>query len=170
MPTIVGQQPVMDGESSRLLPPSPPAGGALLGGASGLIVRTFPELLSIRCFCYKCGVQNLPECQTQDFAKATCFPLYWSCGAEQWNAPTYCQVCCLGCTGAALSCITSCPAFLRIQCLCYKCGCDGAWLAAPAAKLTGDEWCTGMCCCLFDACGLKDWCIVQYFCLKCIVA
>mmetsp|Transcript_11468 Transcript_11468/g.15874 ORF Transcript_11468/g.15874 Transcript_11468/m.15874 type:complete len:181 (+) Transcript_11468:104-646(+) len=140
----------------------------LMGGAASFsVVRTFPDLLAFRCFCQKCYMANLPDCNTQDFSKCTCCPFKAGCGCEDWKDPTYCQLFCVACASAGPQFFTSIPSCIRIQCLFYKCGVRNEFLMGWKNEIKAGEWCTSMCCCLHNDFGCKDICKIQWLCLLC---
>ncbi|GAB5364547.1 hypothetical protein AAMO2058_000979700 [Amorphochlora amoebiformis] len=139
----------------------------LKGGANFEIVRTFPALLSLRCLCYKCYVYNLPDCQTEDCCKSTCCCIKNGFGCENWKDPTLCQLFCCGCSQSGPVFESSFPAFVRCQCLFYKCGLHEPCIATPTNFVKTDDWCTSQFCCIHEDCGMKDNCSIQFFCAKC---
>jgi hypothetical protein len=58
-----------------------------------------------------------------------------------------------------VSIITTLPDVCNVKCLCYSCG------LKDFPNLMSEWWCEGMCCCLFNNCGINEFLTTQICCL-----
>eukprot|EP00241_Pyramimonas_parkeae_P010376 CAMPEP_0114245400 /NCGR_PEP_ID=MMETSP0058-20121206/11873_1 /TAXON_ID=36894 /ORGANISM="Pyramimonas parkeae, CCMP726" /LENGTH=234 /DNA_ID=CAMNT_0001358445 /DNA_START=132 /DNA_END=836 /DNA_ORIENTATION=+ len=132
--------------------------GGAAGGCDFKLVTTIPEAIQFRCLCHKCGLGNLPDPMKEDWCGNTCCCLYESCGMKDCSEQ---QCLCLLVSQKGLNFEKKFPDLCQCRILCFKWGLKDF----PAFKT--EEWCTSDCCCIKAACGLKEWQVVQYLCLRC---
>lgn len=148
-------------------------------------VSAFPEACQIKCFCYKCGLKNLPNIMTEWWCEGVCCCNFSNCGLRELLD---CQIYILGpckLTAPALNfnfkvpvtlqlipCmmmrVTSCPCCsikpqeaLTVNVLCKKCGIQ------DFPDFRREDFIQQTCCCLHYEFGFKECLSVfQLFCFK----
>jgi hypothetical protein len=67
---------------------------------------------------------------------------------------------CLLCSTKGMAVETTFPKFVATRCLLWKCGIEDF----PDVKK--DDCCATSCCCIQKSCGLREWQVLQYLCLR----
>ena len=126
------------------------------------IVTTIPDMCNVQCFCYKAGLKNFPNIQSEWWCEGLCCCFFSNCGL---NELLECQICPLGpckLTSPALNITTAIPACLQMNVLCYK------WGIQMPPNFMKEDFIVNKCLCCHNECGLKDVLdVFQFFCLKC---
>mmetsp|Transcript_17739 Transcript_17739/g.35864 ORF Transcript_17739/g.35864 Transcript_17739/m.35864 type:complete len:140 (-) Transcript_17739:36-455(-) len=126
------------------------------------LITTIPDVCNVKCLCYKCGLQNMPNLASDWWCDNVCCCLFNQFGLKELLD---CQIFFLGpckLTAPALNLTTSIPDCLVVNILLTKYGCQ-----MPMDCLK-EDMCTNKCFCIHSEFGLKDlFNIFQFFCLKC---
>jgi hypothetical protein len=131
------------------------------GGSSSPVefklVTEIPEMIQFRCLCHKCGIKNLPDFMKEDWCTSNFLCLHHEFGlkacAEQ-------QCLCLLVSQDGVKTETGIPAMLNCRILCQKCG------VIDFPNIMNDDCCTSACLCIHSECGMKEWQVQQWLCLR----
>jgi len=120
-----------------------------------------PQVLNVRCLCFKFGCTECPSFRNDNLCSANCLCCFEECG---WKDCAEQQCLCVLINKGGVSTYTSIPGALRCRILCWKCG------IKEIPSLTQDEWCTYTCLSCHEECGLVEWWRNQLFCLQCNIS
>lgn len=121
------------------------------------LVTEIPELIQFRCLCHKCGVKNLPDFAKEDWCTSNFLCIHQEFGLANCMEQ---QCLCLLVSKDGVKTETGIPAAINCRILLYKCG------LTDFPNIVKEDCCASAFCCLHSECGMKDWQIQQWLCLR----